>query len=60
MLVENTKENRAVAEAVASLAIENLFFSKDYIIEVMKVLNGERSADNLISEVRKEYTETNI
>ena len=55
MILENTKENRKLANAVASLAIEDMYVDKDFIGELIKVSNGEKTYDDVIQEVIKEY-----
>ena len=55
MVLENTKENRKLADAMASLAIENMYVSEDYVKELIKVQNGEKTYDQLVQEVIREY-----
>ena len=55
MLVENTKQNRAVQSVVATMAIENMYLSKEFVNELIKVANGEKSSKELRQEVIKKY-----
>lgn len=55
MLVENTKQTREIRDAVASLAIENMYVSQDFIEELIKVSNGEKTSEELRQEVIKKY-----
>lgn len=55
MLVENTKQNRAVQSVVATMAIENMYLSKEFVNELIKVANGEKSSEELRQEVIKKY-----
>lgn len=55
MIVENTKENREIRDAVASLAIEDMYVSREFIEELMKVSRGEKTSEELIQEIIKKY-----
>lgn len=55
MLIENTKQNRAVQSVVATMAIENMHLSKEFVNELIKVANGEKSSEELRQEVIKKY-----
>lgn len=55
MLVENTKRNRSVKNAVSTMAIEDMYFSKEFITELLKVANGEKTSEELRQEVIKKY-----
>ena len=55
MLVENTQQTREIRDAVASLAIENMYVSQDFIKELIKVSNGEKTSEELRQEVIKKY-----
>lgn len=43
MIIENTKYSREVKNVVATMAIENMYLSKDFINELLKVSRGEKS-----------------
>lgn len=47
MLVENTRENQMLQQAVASLVIDNVYVSKEFIEELMKVDKGEKHMKRL-------------
>ncbi len=55
MVVENTKQNQTVAQAVSSMAIEEMYVSTEFVLELIKVANGEKSSEELRQEVIKKY-----
>ena len=55
MVLEDTKENRALQQACASLAIEDMFPSEAFVLELEKVARGEKSAEKLRQEVFEKY-----
>lgn len=55
MIVENTKQNRDVQYVVATMAIENMYLSNDFIKELLKVSRGEKTSEELRQEVIKQY-----
>lgn len=55
MIVENTNNSRKVKDVVATMAIEDMYLSKDFINELLKVSNGEKSSEQLRQEVLKKY-----
>ena len=56
IIVENTKENRAVQQAVASLAIEGMYVSKDFVNTMLQVARGEKTEEEVIEEIKQKYT----
>ena len=55
MVIENTKSNRQLAGAIASMAIEEMYVSQDFVQELLKVSKGEKTAEELRREVIKKY-----
>ena len=55
MIVENTKQNRDVQYVVATMAIENMYLSNDFIKELLKVSRGEKTSEELRQEVIEQY-----
>ena len=55
MIVQDSKATRAVRAVAASLAIENMYISKDYIKKLLRVTSGEMDVEELIQEVKQEY-----
>ena len=55
MIIENTKENRAIKSVISSMAIENMFFDKKFINDILKVSRGEKSTEEIIKDIVKEY-----
>lgn len=53
--IENTKENRAIKSVISSMAVENMFFDEKYINEILKVSRGEKSTEEIINDIVKEY-----
>ncbi|MBR1373862.1 hypothetical protein IJ556_05365 [bacterium] len=56
MVIECTKENKEIMNVAATMAIENMFLSEDFLNEIIKVKKGEKTFDELRQEVRKHYT----
>ena len=55
MILENTEENQELKRVSATMAIENMFLSRDFINEMLKVPSGEKTSDELRQEVIKRY-----
>lgn len=55
MLVENTKESRQVRNVVATMAIEDMYLSKEFVNELLKVSKGEKTSEQLRQAVLKKY-----
>ena len=55
MVVENTKAAEEVREIVATMAIENMYLKKDFVIELLKVANGEKTSEELRQEVIRKH-----
>jgi len=55
MVIECTKENKEIMNVAATMAIENMFLSEDFLNEIIKVKKGEKTYDELRQEVRKQY-----
>ncbi len=55
MIIENTEAGRKVQQAAATMAIEDMYVSKDFIEKLLKVSNGEMTTDDLIKELNDKY-----
>ena len=55
MIVENTKENREIKNVISTMAIENMYLSKDFVKEMIKVPKGEKTSEELRQEVIRKY-----
>ena len=55
MVVENTKAASDVKEIVATMAIENMYLKKDFVLELIKVANGKKSSEELRQEVIRRH-----
>lgn len=53
--VKNTKEMRQLRRAVSSLALEEMYVDDDFLNEMIKVSNGEKTSEELRQEVIKKY-----
>ena len=43
LVVENTKENRALQQVVATMAVEGMYLDEDFIEEMIRVSKGEKN-----------------
>lgn len=57
MIIENTEAGRIVQQVVATMAIEDMYLSKEFIEKLLKVGNGEMTSEELRKEVLKEYAQ---
>lgn len=55
MIIENTETGRQVQRVAATMAIEDMYVSKEFIEKLLKVGNGEMTSEQLRNEVLKEY-----
>lgn len=55
MIIENTEAGRKVQQAVATMAIEDMYVSKEFIEKLLKVSKGEMTTDDLIQELNDKY-----
>lgn len=55
MIVKNTKGSRQVKKVVATMAIEDMYLSKSFVKELLKVSQGEKTSEQLRQEVFKRY-----
>lgn len=55
MIIEDSKEARKLKNVIDTMAIENMYLSKDFIMELLKVDKGEKTYEQLRQEVLKEY-----
>lgn len=55
MIVENTESMKKLQNVVATMAIENMYLSKEFVEELIKVSNGEKTSEELRQEVIKKY-----
>lgn len=55
MVIENTKQNQQLAQVIASMAIEKMYLSPNFIKELLKVSKGEKTTEELRQEVIKKY-----
>lgn len=55
MIVENTRESRIVKNVVSTMALEDMYLSKEFVAELIKVSKGEKSSEQLRQEVLKKY-----
>ena len=55
LVIENTKENRALQQVAATMAIEDMYFDKDFLRKMLQVSKGEKSTEEIIEEIKREY-----
>lgn len=55
MIIENTETGRQVQRVAATMAISDMYVSKEFIEKLLKVGNGEMTSEQLRNEVLKEY-----
>ena len=55
IFLENTEENQKLRDTVATMALEGMYLEEDFIKELIKVSNGEKTYDELRQEIIKKY-----
>ena len=55
ILVENTEKNRQVMNVAATMAIENMPLSEEFVKKLIKVSNGEMTPEDLRKDIIKRY-----
>ena len=55
MVIVNTKNMKRIRNVVATMAIEDMYLSKEFVNELIKVSNGEKTSEQLRQEVIKKY-----
>lgn len=58
MLVKRTKATESVRDVVATMAVEGMYLSKDFIEELIKVAEGKKTSEELRQEVIRKYADT--
>ena len=59
MIIKNTEAGRKVQQVAATMAIEDMYLSKEFIEKLLKVNNGEMATDDLIQELNNKYAKIN-
>ena len=57
MIIKNTEAGRIVQQVAATMAISDMYVSKEFIEKLLKVGNGEMTSEELRKEVLKEYAQ---
>ena len=57
MIIKNTESGRQVQQVAATMAIEDMYVSKEFIEKLLKVSEGEMTFEELRKEVLKEYAQ---
>ena len=57
MLVKRTKATESVRDVVATMAVEGMYLSKDFIEELIKVAEGKKTSEELRQEVIRKYAD---
>lgn len=58
MIVENTENMKKLQNVVSTMSIENMYLSKEFVEELIKVSNGEKTSEELRQGVIKKYTKS--
>ena len=57
VIIKNTEAGRKVQQVAATMAIEDMYLSKEFIEKLLKVSEGEMTSEELRQEVLKEYAQ---
>ena len=49
------EQHKRVTDVVATMAIEDMYLSREFVDELVKVANGKRTSESLRQEVIKKY-----
>ena len=49
------EQPKSVTNVVATMAIEDMYLSREFVDELIKVANGKRTSESLRQEVIKKY-----
>lgn len=49
------KQPQRVTDVIATMAIEDMYLSREFVDELVKVANGKRTSESLRQEVIKKY-----
>lgn len=55
MQIKNTNYSNSVKNVVATMAIEDMYLRKEFVLELIKVAKGEKTSEELRREVIKKY-----
>ena len=55
MLVKDTEATRMVQQVAATMAIENMYLSEEFILKLIDVAEGRRTCEELRKEVINKY-----
>ncbi len=55
MVVKNTAEARRVKNVISTMAIEDMYLNKEFVNELLKVSQGEKTSEQFRQEVLKKY-----
>ena len=55
--IKNTESGRQVQRVAATMAISDMYVSKEFIEKLLKVSNGEMTSEELRKDVLKEYAQ---
>lgn len=55
MIIKNNEAGRKVQQVAATMAISDMYVSKEFIEKLLKVSNGEMTTEDLIQELNEKY-----
>ena len=56
MWVASTEATRMVQQAAATMAIENMYLSEEFVLKLIDVAEGRRTSEELLKESLNKYT----
>lgn len=59
VIIKNTEAGRKVQQVAATMAISDMYLSKEFIEKLLKVSNREMTTDDLIQELNNKYAKIN-
>ena len=59
VIIKNTEVGRKVQQVAATMAISDMYLSKEFIEKLLKVSNREMTTDDLIQELNNKYAKIN-
>ena len=55
MIAENTQENRNLKNVIASMAIEDMYLSENFVNELIKASRGEKTYTQLREDIIRKH-----
>ena len=55
MTVKCTEKNQSVKNVIATMAVEDMYLSREFVSKLIEVASGKRSSEELRQEVIRKY-----